>query len=57
MAKAALERVLHDNVIPRSTTISEDAWNKAIRLRIDVGDLKKVAPYDSFVWVSNAATK
>lgn len=52
VAKAALDRVLRDGVIPRSTTISEDAWNKAIRLRIEVGDLKAVAPYDRFVWVA-----
>lgn len=57
VAKAALDRVLRDGVIPRSTTISEEAWNKAIRLRIEVGDLKETAPYNRFVWVANRATK
>jgi len=49
VAKAALERVLRDGVIPQSTEISEDAWKKAIQLRIDVGDLKAFAPYANFV--------
>ncbi len=49
VAKAALERVLADGVVPTSTTISEEAWNKAIRLRIEVGDLTDPAPYDQFV--------
>jgi NitT/TauT family transport system substrate-binding protein len=57
VAKAALERVLRDGVIPRSTTISEEAWNKAIRLRTEVGDLKEAAPYNRFVWIANPATK
>lgn len=50
VAKAALERVLRDGVIPRTTTVSETAWTKAIELRINVGDLKAAAPYRQFVW-------
>ena len=50
VAKAALERVLADGVVPRSTKISEEAWNKAIQLRIEVGDLADAAPYSQFVW-------
>lgn len=57
VAKAALDRVLRDGVVPRSTTISEEAWNKAIQLRIDVGDLAEAAPYDRFVWVTRTTEK
>lgn len=57
VAKAALDRVLRARVIPRSTTISEEAWNKAIRLRIDVGDLAEAAPYGRFVWVAKTEEK
>jgi NitT/TauT family transport system substrate-binding protein len=57
VGKAALERVLHDEVIPRSTTISESAWKKAVLLRIEVGDLKEVAPYTEFVWDGKSSEK
>jgi NitT/TauT family transport system substrate-binding protein len=57
VAKAALDRALHDGVIPRSTTISEDAWNKAIRLRIEAGDLKDAATYGRFVWIATTEAK
>jgi NitT/TauT family transport system substrate-binding protein len=57
VAKVALDRVLHDGVIPRSTIVSEEAWNKAIRLRIAVGDLTEDAPYDHFVWAPQETGK
>ncbi len=50
VAKAAMGRALQDGVIPKSTKISKEAWDKAIRLRIEVGDLKEAAPYEKFVW-------
>lgn len=50
VAKAALLRVLKDGVIPRSVTIGEEAWNKAIQLRMEVGDLTATASYSRFVW-------
>ena len=53
IAKSALHRVLADGVVPISTTISRDAWEKAIQLRITVGDLESAAPYDKFVWPAN----
>jgi ABC-type nitrate/sulfonate/bicarbonate transport system substrate-binding protein len=57
VAKAALNRALKDGVIPRTTTISEEAWNRAISLRIEVGDLKEAAPYSRFVWLTTTAGK
>jgi NitT/TauT family transport system substrate-binding protein len=52
VASAALQRVTAENVIPRSTTITKEAWDKAIQLRIDVGDLRSPAPYEKFVLTS-----
>lgn len=49
VAKAALDRVIVDNILPRSLQISEDAWNKAIRLRLDAGDLKDPKQFASYV--------
>jgi len=49
VAKAALDRVISDNIIPRSLQITEDAWSKAIRLRTEVGDLKDPKPFSSYV--------
>jgi NitT/TauT family transport system substrate-binding protein len=49
IAKAALDRVIADNILPRSLQISEGAWTKAINLRIGVGDLKEPKPISSYV--------
>jgi NitT/TauT family transport system substrate-binding protein len=57
VARQALARALRDGVIARSTAISEEAWNKAIRLRMEVGDLTALAPYDRFVWVPPSGGK
>lgn len=57
VAKTALDRVLAGGIIPRSIIISKDAWNKAIQLRIEAGDLKEAAPYDGFVWKAKSTNK
>ncbi len=49
VARAALDRVIADKILPRSLQISEGAWTKAIRLRVDVGDLRNPKPYSSYV--------
>lgn len=49
VAKAALDRVIAENILPESLQISKEAWNKAIRLRIDVGDLKNPKAFSSYV--------
>ena len=54
VAKAALNRIIRDGVIPSSTTISEVAWDKAISLRVKIGDLDNAAPYHEFVWTDQA---
>ena len=49
VAKVALDRVIADNILPHSLQINEDAWNKAIRLRLDLGDLKDPKQFTSYV--------
>ena len=41
VAIAALHRVLAAGIIPRRTDVVEDAWRKALQLRIDAGDVKQ----------------
>ncbi len=57
VARKALGRALREGVVPRSTTISKEAWDKAIQLRVEVGDLTQAAPYHRFVWVPNSEAK
>jgi NitT/TauT family transport system substrate-binding protein len=49
IAAKALERALQEGIIPKSTAISDDAWQKAIQLRLEVGDLKKPTQMSSHV--------
>lgn len=39
--KAALQRITTEDVIPKSVLVSEESWNKAIKVRVDAGDLKR----------------
>jgi NitT/TauT family transport system substrate-binding protein len=39
VAESALKRVLAAGIIPRSPVVSRPAWEKAVQLRIDSGDL------------------
>ncbi len=49
VAKAALNRVIAADIIPRSLLISEDAWNKAIKLRAKAADLNAPKSFSSYV--------
>ncbi|MBF0459687.1 MAG: hypothetical protein HQK99_17510 [Nitrospirae bacterium] len=49
VAKEALERVLHENIVPKTTKIDAEAWSKAIRLRKEVGDIKDVQEMPVYV--------
>lgn len=51
VARKALDRALDDGVIPISATVGRDAWVKAIKLRMEVGDISGDAPYERFVWL------
>jgi NitT/TauT family transport system substrate-binding protein len=43
--RAALSRLVDDNVIPTSLILSETAWRNAIELRRSLGDIRGVAPF------------
>jgi NitT/TauT family transport system substrate-binding protein len=49
IAAKALERAIQENIIPKSASISDDAWQKAIQLRLEVGDLKNINEMGSYV--------
>lgn len=55
VAIAALRRVLAAGIIPKSPTTMEDAWRKALQLRIDAGDVKP--PSNIMDFVDNSFTK
>jgi NitT/TauT family transport system substrate-binding protein len=52
IAKEALERVIAARIIPEDLTISTGAWNKAIQLRKDAGDI--AAPKNIETYVDNS---
>jgi NitT/TauT family transport system substrate-binding protein len=52
IAKEALERVIAARIIPEDLTISTSAWNKAIQLRKDAGDI--AAPKNIETYVDNS---
>ena len=39
--RAALQRITSEEVLPKSVLVSEESWNKAIKVRVDAGDLKR----------------
>ena len=49
VAVAALHRVLSAGIIPKTPVVAEDAWRKALQLRIDVGDVKPSSNIMEFV--------
>lgn len=50
----ALKRIIDDGSVPKTTVLSKEAWNKAITLRKEVGDIKGAASYEENVDVSFA---
>lgn len=49
VARAALTRVIQEGIVPDSVTTSPDAWEKAIRLRVESGDLQIAKPMNAYV--------
>ena len=45
----ALKRMLDENVMPTTLVTTETSWNKAIEIRIKVGDLKTAPQYGEIV--------
>jgi NitT/TauT family transport system substrate-binding protein len=49
VAERALHRVVDEKIIPTSAAISENAWQKAIALRVEAGDLADAKPFGEYV--------
>lgn len=39
--RQAIQRLIDEEVFPRSVIISDESWNKAVAVRVEVGDLKE----------------
>jgi NitT/TauT family transport system substrate-binding protein len=39
--KAAIKRLVDESVIPKSLVISKESWDKAVKVRLESGDLKR----------------
>lgn len=56
----ALKRLTDEKVFPRDTRVSEESWNRAIKVRVSVGDLKDSASASDCIvssFAENAAKK
>jgi NitT/TauT family transport system substrate-binding protein len=42
--RAAIKRITDEEVVPKTVTISESSWNKAIAVRVQAGDLRQASP-------------
>lgn len=45
----AVNRIINEQVLPASVNIPEESWQKAINVRLQVGDLKRAAPLSEAV--------
>ncbi len=59
IAKKALENFINNNMVTKDTITSQSAWDTAVKVRMNLGDLKEKAPYDQYVITdfSNQAKK
>ncbi len=49
IAKNAIQNLTKGNVIPKNALVSKAGWDAAIQLRVNAGDLKQNAKYETFV--------
>ncbi|MGK7898770.1 MAG: ABC transporter substrate-binding protein [Xenococcus sp. (in: cyanobacteria)] len=49
VATAALDRVIKDGIIPEDVATGEAAWDKAIALRQEVGDIENPKSFETYV--------
>lgn len=49
VAKAALTRAVNAGIIPRDISVTQSAWDKAIEVRVKVGDLSSPKGMDAYV--------
>jgi NitT/TauT family transport system substrate-binding protein len=47
--KSAVKRMLEEETLPKTVTVSREAYEKAATVRRDIGDLEKDIPYDEAV--------
>ena len=38
----AINRIISTNTLPENVIITEEAWDKAVKLRIEAGDIKSI---------------
>lgn len=53
--RLALKRMIDENTVPQTVVLSKEAWEHAINLRKDVGDIKGAALYEENVDMSFAS--
>lgn len=44
LARSAIQHIVTEQVMPSSVLVSEESWEKAMRARLEVGDLKEATP-------------
>lgn len=44
VVKNAVNRMIKDETIPKTVIISDDSWQKSLKVRVSVGDLKEMKP-------------
>jgi ABC-type nitrate/sulfonate/bicarbonate transport system substrate-binding protein len=49
IAKAAFKRMFDTDIIPTTPIVETDAWQRAIDLRVEVGDLKQPSTMANYV--------
>jgi NitT/TauT family transport system substrate-binding protein len=49
VARSALQRVVSEDIIPRTAKLDPNAWDKAVALRVEVGDVKDPKNFSTYV--------
>jgi len=49
IAQDALQRVINDYIIPQNTITKKEAWDKAVQLRIAIGDIETAKNFEEYV--------
>jgi ABC-type nitrate/sulfonate/bicarbonate transport system substrate-binding protein len=49
VARAALERVIESGIVPVTAEVSQAAWDKAVAVRVAVGDFESPGPFSDYV--------
>lgn len=52
IAESAVQNMITAGVFPNDTVITKAGWDAAIQARLDVGDLKSAAPFETYVITS-----